>query len=270
MRQLLWQYNNRLQIQRLRREFRPKVTFCIEKGGYRVKTIECVRELDQVMRLRYEVFHREYMNRKFPYGLDSDSFDMVADHLVIIDSANDRIVGTYRLIGSNYSNDFYSATEFNIDSFLRLPGNKLELSRACIHRDFRKGVVMNLLWRGLVEYIQKIDAHFLFGCSSIKTMDPYDARLVGDYLSEKNQVAQEFSAHPLPSYRMDIEAGTPGYSYNREAAKALIPPLLNSYLRAGAKVITAPALDRDFRCIDFFTVLNLKDLTQIFERKYTV
>jgi len=221
------------------------------------------------MRLRYEVFHREYMNRKFPYGFDSDAFDMAADHLVIIDPKSDRIVGTYRLIASTYSQEFYSATEFNIDSFLKLPGHKLEMSRACIHRDYRKGVVMTLLWRGLVEYIQLVQAQYLFGCASIKTMDPYDARLVGDYLVDKKQVAEDFDAIPVPSFQTDLVSATPGYAYHREAAKALVPALLTSYLRAGARVAPVPALDRDFRCFDFFTVLNLKELTRSFERKYT-
>jgi len=221
------------------------------------------------MRLRYEVFHREYMNRKFPYGFDSDAYDMAADHLVIADPAQDRIVGTYRLIASNYTQNFYSATEFAIDSFLALPGNKLEMSRACIHRDYRKGVVMTLLWRGLIEYIQKIEAQYLFGCGSIKTLDPYDARLVSDYLAEKGHIAEDFQVQPIGQYRLDMDAATPGYTYHREAGKTLIPPLLNSYIRAGAKVCASPALDRDFRCMDFFTALNMRELTRSFERKYT-
>ena len=47
-----------------------------------------------------------------------------------------------------------------------------------------------------------------------------------------------------------------------------IPPLLLSYLRAGSKVYGKPALDKDFGCIDFMTILNLKDLTRFYKKRY--
>lgn len=224
------------------------------------------------MRLRYEVFHREFLNKKFPYGFDSDSFDLAADHLVIKDKAAGRIVGTYRLISSLYARSFYSETEFNLEKFLALPGNKLEMSRACIHRDYRKGVVMTLLWRGLVEYIQKVEAKYLFGCGSVKTMDPMQIRTVSEYLKREGHTSELLGATPLPNFQLDkLHDGTEivGYEYEATAAKKLVPALLNSYLRAGAKVAPSPALDRDFRCIDFLTVLNMDELTRSYERKYT-
>jgi putative hemolysin len=220
------------------------------------------------MRLRYEVFHREFQKKKFPYGLDSDAFDILADHLVIIDPKIGRIVGTYRLISTTYSRSFYSESEFTVANFLQTPGAKLEMSRACIHRNYRKGVVMTLLWRGLVEYVRQVEAKFLFGCASIKTMDPNEVKLVVDYLTAQNHVTEQYGAVPLPAYQMEGEVSKE-YQYNEAAAKLMVPPLLNSYLRAGAKVAPSPALDRDFRCIDFFTVLNMEDLTRSFERKYT-
>jgi putative hemolysin len=48
----------------------------------------------------------------------------------------------------------------------------------------------------------------------------------------------------------------------------MIPALLQSYLKAGAKVAASPALDRDFKCVDFFTVLDMESLTQLYERRY--
>lgn len=271
MREILWQYTNLVNAERLRRGFQPKVRLTFEKGGFIIKTIENKNELDQVMRLRYEVFHREFRNRKFPYGFDSDAFDIMADHLVIINPKIGKIVGTYRLISSLYSRSFYSQSEFTVDKFLALPGTKLEMSRACIHKDYRKGVVMTLLWRGLVEYVRRVDAKYLFGCASIKTMDPSTVRLLNQYLREEEYVTTELEAHPLPAYQMTGPSVSEpaNENYSVEAAKSLVPPLLNSYLRAGAKVAPVPALDRDFRCVDYFTVLNMEQLTRNYERKYT-
>ena len=272
VREFLLQFTNLKNAGRLKKFFRAKVTFRFEKGNFTVKTIETKAELDQVMRLRYEVFHREFRNKKFPYGLDSDEYDHAADHLIIKDNSTDKIVGTYRLICSKFTDKFYSSSEFTTQTFLALPGNKLEMSRACIHRDYRKGVVMTLLWRGLVEYIQQVGAKYLFGCGSVKTMDPREIRLVTDYLHHEGYMSPSFHAVPLPQYELDVSHDgslISGYEYQPDVAKKLVPALLNSYLRAGAKVAPVPALDRDFHCIDFFTVLDLSQITKSYEQKFT-
>ena len=36
----------------------------------------------------------------------------------------------------------------------------------------RNGIVMNLLWRGVGAYMKNIDARYVFGCASIKTVEP--------------------------------------------------------------------------------------------------
>src|SRR4051812_8925939 len=89
--------------------FKRTVDVSIERGRYLVKTIETQSELNEVLRLRYAVFQREFRKKKFPFGFDIDSFDSDCDHLVIKDrEENDRIVGTYRIITSANSPSFYS------------------------------------------------------------------------------------------------------------------------------------------------------------------
>src|SRR4051794_36412885 len=95
--EILWHYTSRVNAGRIRRLFRPKIRISLEKGNFLIKTIENVSELDQVMRLRYEVFHREHLNKRFRFGLDTEEFDHLADHLVIIDRSAQKIVGCYRL-----------------------------------------------------------------------------------------------------------------------------------------------------------------------------
>eukprot|EP00831_Metopus_contortus_P025311 TRINITY_DN21848_c0_g1_i3.p1 TRINITY_DN21848_c0_g1~~TRINITY_DN21848_c0_g1_i3.p1 ORF type:complete len:129 (-),score=13.83 TRINITY_DN21848_c0_g1_i3:58-444(-) len=91
--------------------------------------------------------------------------------LMIINKSDDALIGTYRLNCTKFSNNFYSATEFNIDAILELPGDKVELGRACVHPDFRNGMTIALLWKGLSEYMSASESRFFFGCSSIKSMD---------------------------------------------------------------------------------------------------
>jgi putative hemolysin len=255
------------------RAFRPKVRVQFEKGSFVVKTVENWGELEQVLRLRHEVFHREFLNKKLPLGLDMDRFDPLGDHLVIVDKESQRIVGTYRLIASTYSKQFYSQSEFALDEFLAQPGVKLEMSRACIHRDFRDGIVIALLWRGLVQYIQAVKANFLFGCASIRSMDTAEVASICQYLRSREFLSDDYHVEPLGHYRMpglqDAVSRQPLTDVAAAQGKALIPPLLNSYLRAGAKVVGAPALDVSFACVDFLTVLRMDEMSKLFERKYS-
>ena len=263
-----------LTAQKTLREFRQKVKVNFERGHYRIKTVDSAGELEQVFRLRYEVFHREFMNKKLPFGVDVDRFDPSCDHLIIIDKRSERVVGTYRFLSTLLSPCFYSETEFCLYEFLSRPGTKLELSRACIHRDYRTGQVMHLLWRGLVEYLRHIGAKYLFGCASIKTMSTREAALVYRYLGQIGALRDNLHIHPLQGYRIEgfldeIErCESEGEMLSEEELKEAVPPLFGAYLRAGAKVYGTPAIDRDFRCIDFLTVLDMSDLTRSFERKY--
>lgn len=272
VKQFVSQYTTFLAVYRFLRAFQPKVRLQFEKGSYIIKTVENWSELEQVLRLRHEVFHREFMNKKLPLGMDMDRFDPVGDHLVIVDKESGKIVGTYRLISSAYSQTFYSQSEFALDSFLAIPGTKLELSRACIHRDYRDGMVIALLWRGLVQYIQQVKASYLFGLASIRSMDGAEVGSIYRYLQSKSFMSGEFGIEPVGSYRMpgfyDAVAKLPA-DLPEDKGKALIPPLLNSYLRAGAKVYGAPALDVSFQCVDFLTILRMEELSKLFERKYS-
>ncbi len=269
LKEILFQYGSLVHAGRIEKLFYRKIAVYFEKGSYIVKTIESRSELKEVMKLRYQVFHKEYRKKKFPFGLDVESLDPVADHLVIIDKESDKIVGTYRLICSEFSNVFYSQSEFNIQGFFELPGVKLELSRACIHKDFRKGVVMNLLWRGLVKYMNEVKAKYLFGCSSVKTMDPKEVGLVVEKFRAEGQLLNPpMSAEPLPMYEMARLTAMLEDTAISKPIEEMIPALLQSYLKAGAKVSSSPALDKDFNCVDFFTVLDMESLTQLYERRY--
>ena len=245
----------------------PLVEF--SRGDFLVKTVRSNRDLRQVQSLRYDVFHREYKQKKFPFGLDLDRFDAWSDHLVIMDKRTGCFVGTYRLLLEGRAPYFYSETEFDMSPLKALAGKKLELSRACIHKDYRSGVIIGLLWRGLVQYVQASGADYLFGMSSFKSTDPAEIARVYRQLCAEGSVDQSLPCLPLGDYQV------PGFHelleapLNPEASGAdLVPPLLKSYLRAGAKVIGVPALDEDFRCADFLTLLDMRNLGKAYERKF--
>lgn len=243
--------------------YRPKQKILLETNNYILKTADTTDELIELFRLRYMNFLASVKGHEETYDLDS--FDHICDHLIIKCKSSDEIVGTYRIICSLYSERFYSQGEFELDEFLQKPGVTLELGRACIDQYHRNGAVIDLLWRGIGMYATKTNAKYLFGCSSVKTIDQQTSYNLFHYLSEKGQVDQKFHITPTEGYRFDFD----GMDYRPAMeVKDMIPPLLKSYLAAGAKVHGHPALDRDFECIDFLTILNLEKISPLFKRRY--
>jgi putative hemolysin len=256
-------------------KFQSKINFHIEVGSYIVKTAETFGELIESFKLRHEVFNQEFRGLDWD-GMDFDKYDYYFDHLLIIHQETSKIIGTYRLNCSTFSNKSYTGQEFDI-SLLRLQqGPFLELGRACIHKDFRKGSVISLLWRGIAEYMNQSSSNILFGCSSVKISNAREAALVFKYLQDQALVTHQYLCKPTKQFKMKHFEAWYHY-FNRglntkqiEEAQVLIPSLLKSYLKLGAKVAAEPAYDVEFNCIDLLTVLKKDDLDQSLVQKYKV
>lgn len=245
------------------RVFEQKVPLFFERSKYLVKTIQTESELREVLRFRYDIFHREFQGKLLPFGMDWDSLDHSADHLVIIDKKIGKIVGTYRLISTSFSKDTYSNKEFDISELLSAPEIKLELSRACIHKNYRNGVVIGLLWRGICQYLTAVQADYLMGCSSVNTMDSQEIGKILKSLAHQRVGLDTFTV--LPREEFFRKNGL--HLINRKKVSAL-PALLQSYLNAGAKVSLHPAWDYDFHCVDFFTLLKVSDMPTQYLSKF--
>lgn len=256
-------------------KFQPKVEIFNDKGPFILKTVTTPEELKEALRLRYQVFHREMIGKTKPHGIDVDEFDFICDHLIIIDKKTNRIVGTYRLNCSLYSRQFYSAQEFHLRKILEQPGVKLELGRACIAKDYRRGFVISLLWRGIAEYMQATDASLVFGCASIKTESARQAALIYHYFGQDQRFNQELLAPPTMKFTMpnlDLWIGNLNRPLSADEvteAEGLIPSLCQSYLKAGAYLGGEPAYDEDFKCIDFLTILPRENLNKALWKKYS-
>lgn len=255
-------------------KFRAKIQLQLEVGPFEIKTVTDVEELKEALSLRFEVFHREMQGKTALGGVDVDEFDFACDHLVIKEKRSGRIIGTYRLNCSLFADDFYSAREFMMGAILQQPGVKLELGRACIHRDFRRGVLISLLWRGIAEYMAASDAKLLFGCATVKTDDPRDAALLTRYFEEEGRIVPALRTRPTLAYTMPMlnhfleEVRGPLTETQRVQAEELLPPLCRAYLKAGAYLGGEPAWDTEFQCIDFLTILHREDLNRTLWKKF--
>jgi len=247
------------------KNFRANLPILIERSNHIIKTADSTEELNAVLRLRHLVFLEELLHRKKKSGKDKDRFDKTCDHLMIIDKRTGELIGTYRLQSSLHTKKFYSATEFRMKSIQKLPGNKLELGRACVHPDHRTGLTIALLWEGIRAYVTASQTDYLFGCSSIKTMNKEEIREIYHYLSSQGHMLDLHKLRPrtkfrVPGFKRHLRRN-PSHKLSLELNhRELIPSLLFSYLKAGAKVCGAPALDKSFKCIDFLTLLSADEI----------
>lgn len=256
--------NTQVRWNRLAR-FKPRFQVAFETEAYLVRTAETTADLLSCFKLRHQVFVNEF--RDLPGdGLDFDRYDFSFDHLMIIDKGSRELVGTYRLNSHKDLLSSYTAQEFDLSEIVQMNEVTLELGRACIRKDHRKGSSLRLLWRGVSEYMKLCGAEVLVGCSSLKMNQVRDAALVMTYLQRKGSVSGSLSLPVMRSYKLqDFEVWSFYFKsawteeHEDEAAEK-IPALLRTYLALGARVGWEPAYDPEFDCIDLVTVLRKKDL----------
>lgn len=223
--------------------------------GYQVRTTRDSHDVIAAQRLRYEIFNlelREGLAGSTVSGLDIDPFDAQCDHLIIEEIRSSSIVGTYRLqtgVMAEAGLGYYSAQEFDFTPYQSLRERILELGRACVHKDHRKRAVLDLLWRGIASYASACGARYLLGCSSLTSQDAAEGWGLYRQLESHHLAPPELRTVPLGEYAMPEPAGT--------LHRIKTPKLFAAYLGVGAVIAGPPALDREFRTIDFLTILDL-------------
>jgi putative hemolysin len=231
--------------------------FCEERGDYLVRFAHDDADRRSAQRLRYEVFAREMGARVegAELGLDLDPLDEVADHLLVIERATGDCVGSYRLVtraALASTDDFYTRRIFDLS---KLPDQHLEdgveLGRACVDLRHRTRGVLQLLLRGIGEYLVRTEKRFLFGCGSVPLKDPAQARLTISEIEKEGWFDPALKVGPTPDYQPRFPDSTTG-------ASPEIPALLYAYCAIGARLAASPAYDADFGTLDFFVLLDLE------------
>lgn len=231
----------------------------ISEGRYRVRFVRNREELDEVLKLRFDVFNLELgegLESSFQTGRDLDEYDLACHHLMVIEESSGNVVGTYRLqtgAMAAAAKGFYSATEFDLSHLpVEVLEDSIELGRACIAKAYRNTQVLFLLWKGLASYIAFNRKRFLFGCCSLTSQDPREGKLTMELLERDGYLHKRFRVSPNP----DVEC-YPAKFFVEAPFQVKLPRLFRTYLRFGAKVCGEPAIDRAFKTIDFFVLFDL-------------
>jgi len=226
---------------------------------YSTRFARTEEDLAKALRLRFHVFNEELgegLTESEATGLDRDQYDASFHHLLVETVATGEVIGTYRMQTAEMARDgagFYSNGEYDLafmpESILH---GAIEVGRACIARDHRNGKVLFLLWKGMMRYLLHNKKHLAFGCCSITSQDPEEGLSTYEYLQANGHVEPSFSVPPRKGFVCKLP--TPGI---RTFPTVKIPQLMKIYLSYGAKICSPAAIDRQFKTIDFLTLLDI-------------
>ena len=232
-----------------------------EKSPYLVGFAMSGHCIEQALRLRYGVFNQELgegLMSSNHTGLDRDEFDNQMDHLVLVEKATSTVIGTYRLqtvrkalqgLGT------YSAREYDLKPLEPYFPEMLETGRACIDRQHRNFFTIMHLWKGLGAYMIAFQCRYLFGCCSLTSLDPDDGWRAMKTLRQRGALHPELLMDPTPAF----SCGDPSRENDPDIKPGYkIPKLFSTYLTLGTKVVSLPAVDREFGTVDFLVMLDSK------------
>lgn len=250
----------------------------LRAGNLGLRIARTPDELDAAQALRYRVFYQEMGAQPdaaaAARGRDSDRYDTVADHLLVVDhdlgDGPDAVIGTYRLIRREAAETigrFYSADEYDIGLIERFPGRVLELGRSCVDAAYRGRAAMQLLWRGIAAYVFTHNIDLMFGCASLPGTDVDALAAELTYLYANHLAPPDIRLRALPHRYVDMRRMDPAEIDARQVLVSL-PPLIKGYLRLGGFVGDGAVVDHQFNTTDVAVVVQTDLVTGKYYRHF--
>jgi putative hemolysin len=224
---------------------------------FRAGMAESLQDLIDCQRLRYLVFNCELgegLDSSARIGLDRDRYDFICDHLMVRDTTSGKLVGTYRMqsgFRAKGNLGYYSEQFFDFTPYEGIRAEVLELGRACVHTEYRNSAVLHMLWKGIARYAMSCGARYLLGCSSVTSQNEGEGLALYEQLREKYLIDPTLRTKPRPEFTC---AG------NALAPAPATPRLFRAYLDVSARLCGPPAIDREFKTIDFLTLIDLRHI----------
>lgn len=228
--------------------------------------------------LRFRVFHNEMgaamRGRALWLKRDIDRFDRFCDHLVVVDRSRrglrPYVVGTYRLLRGEVAlkhRGFYTSDEFDLRPLLGRASEVLELGRSCVDPGYRARGVMQILWKGIAEYLVAHDIKLMLGCASFPGTDPAAIAHALSFLHHRHRLPPELCPRALPGRFVAMDR-LPSDQLDADLVRRQLPPLVKGYLRLGGRVGEGAVIDQAFNTIDVCVVLPVEAVKQRYVRHY--
>ena len=251
----------------------------IKNEKFEIRLAKTEEEVIAAQKLRYKIFFEE--DGAIPSEQvkleerDFDEFDPFCDHLIAIDKTAgdnpaDYVIGTYRLMrkdGAKKAGKWYSQSEFNVEKFNDYNGEVLELGRACVHKDYRTKIVMQMLWNGLAAYMFDFDIKLMFGCGSFLGTDVNQYKQSLSYLYYNCVAVDELAVEERGKDKCEYPV-IPKNEIDGVVAFKELPTMIKGYLRIGCKVSNTIFIDWNFNCFDVCIIFETKNLKQSYLEHY--
>lgn len=221
------------------------------------------RCVDAALRLRFEVFNvelEEGLAESVTTGLDRDEFDSRMTHLVLLERATHRVVGTYRMQVAGTAKahpGIYSAQEYDLSDMRRYLDTSVELGRACLAADHRTFRAMLTIWLGIGAFMNAHRLRYLFGCCSLTSQDPDDGWRALHSIRTGGHLHSDLFLPAHTHYSCGLASRE--QEFINESIYRL-PKLFRTYIRLGVKVISEPAIDREFGTVDFLVMMDGREV----------
>jgi putative hemolysin len=127
---------------------------------------------------------------------------------------------------------------------------------------------MQLLWRGIADYVMAHDVGLMFGCASLPGTEPATLAAPLSYLYHHHLAPPAIRARALPERYVAMNV-IPLGDISPRTALHMLPPLLKGYLRLGGFVGEGAVIDHDFGSTDVCVVVKTQSVTDRYFRHYT-
>ena len=195
-------------------------------------------------------------------GVDHDLYDPYCRHLVVRDDDSGETVGTYRILTPDSAErvGYHAESEFDLTRLRHLRPRLVEIGRSCVHRDYRTGATITLLW-------------LVWPASCGKTVTT-----ISSAAPHKHGRRRPSGGQPVP---IGLPAAKPHPGRRNTGffpVACLWPPcsatsgrntaLIRAYLRAGAWICGEPAWDPDFNTADLPILLPMARLDNRYAKHF--
>jgi len=130
----------------------------------------------------------------------------------------------------------------------------LELGRSCVDPAYRARGVMQILWKGIAEYLVAHDIKLMLGCASFPGTDPDAIGHALSFLHHRHRLPEGLRPRALPGRYIEMNR-VPADRLDADLVRRQTPPLVKGYLRLGGQVGDGAVCDPGFNTIDVCVVL---------------
>ncbi|MBX2807373.1 MAG: GNAT family N-acetyltransferase [Cellvibrionaceae bacterium] len=229
-----------------------------EAGYYTVRFAQTAAEVRAAQALRYRVFYEEKHGVPSAHMVaarrDVDQWDDAGFHIIVVDTRAQKqpaVVGTLRLFFNEClagGQHFYTEETFDLQKLHNQYGRSLELSRFCVDPQGRGGVILMLIWKFAMSFLQDNRIEVMFGCASFSGKDVQRHLPILHYLYAHHLAPEALRPSPKVADYIDLNSLFQTAADWQQAQKS-VPTLLRGYLKLGAKISDAAIIDPVFNTV---------------------